>query len=134
MKKILHSGEFVNYEGKTIRVSFYIEKHLWVSVSEIEVSALGGTYEVEVWSDAGDALIYDSQESWIGLSSNGMYVNNEGHNVYKYKITVKRNSVGIGGTNPRTGVLNVGVELYYDIASDTEYEDTLTSIITINQK
>jgi hypothetical protein len=134
MKKILHSGEFVNYEGKTIRVSFYIEKHLWVSVSEIEVSALGGTYEVEVWSDAGDALIYDSQESWIGLSSNGMYVNNEGHNVYKYKITVKRNSVGIGGTNPRTGVLNVGVELYYDIASDTEYEDTLTRIITINQK
>jgi hypothetical protein len=134
MKKILHSGEFVNYEGKTIRVSFYIEKHLWVSVSEIEVSALGGTYEVEVWSDAGDALIYNSQESWIGLSSNGMYVNNEGHNVYKYKITVKRNSVGIGGTNPRTGVLNVGVELYYDIASDTEYEDTLTRIITINQK
>jgi hypothetical protein len=134
MKKILHSGEFVNYEGKTIRVSFYIEKHLWVSVSEIEVSALGGTYEVEVWSDAGDALIYDSQESWIGLYSNGMYVNNEGHNVYKYKITVKRNSVGIGGTNPRTGVLNVGVELYYDIASDTEYEDTLTRIITINQK
>lgn len=134
MKKILHSGEFVNYEGKTIKVSFYIEKHLWVSVSEIEVSALGGTYDVEVWSDAGDALIYDSQESWIGLSSNGMYVNNEGHNVYKYKITVKRNSVGIGGTNPRTGVLNVGVELYYDIASDTEYEDTLTRTITINQK
>ena len=49
MKKILHSGEFVNYEGKTIRVSFYIEKHLWVSRSEIEVSALGGTYDVEVW-------------------------------------------------------------------------------------
>ena len=131
MKKILHSGEFVNYAGKTIRVSFYIEKHLWVSVSEIEVSALGGVYDVEVWSDAGDALIYDSQESWIELSSNGMYKNNEGHNVYKYKINVLAGKL----SSERTGVLNVGVELYYDITTDPEYNNQLlTKTIAIRQK
>lgn len=108
MKKILHSGEFLDYDGNTIRVTFYKEKHLWVSRSSITAPYTGGEYEIEVWSDIGDAVIYDSQYDWISDPIfGGSYKNSEGHTVYKYKIQISgRPFVGVA----TTGTLNVGVE------------------------
>lgn len=135
MKKILHSGEFLDHDGNTIKVTFYKEKHLWVSRSYITAPYTGGEYEVEVWSDAGDALIYDSQYDWIDDPIfGGSYKNSDGHTVYKYKIKIAgRPLVGV----TQTATLNVGVEI---TDSETlnelnEYDDTiLTKTITITRR
>ena len=134
MKKILHSGEFLDYDGNIIRVTFYKEKHLWVSRSSITAPYTGGEYEVEVWSDVGEALIYDSQYDWIDDPIfQGSYKNSDGHTVYKYLIKIKGRP--FVGTNT-TATLNVGVEI---TDSETlnelnEYDDTiLTKTITITK-
>lgn len=135
MKKILHSGEFLDYDGNTIKVTFYKEKHLWVSRSSITAPYTGGEYEVEVWSDAGDALIYDSPVDWIDDPIfQGSYKNGDGHTVYKYKMKIAgRPFVGV----TQTATFNVGVEI---TDSETlnelnEYDDTiLTKTITITRR
>lgn len=109
MKKILHSGQFLDYDGNTIKITFYQEKHLWVSTTSITAPYTGGEYEVEVWSDVGDAVLYDSAYDWISDPiSQGSYMNADGHRVYKYKIQISgRPFVGVS----TTGSLNVGVEI-----------------------
>lgn len=132
MKKILHSGEFLDYDGNTIRVTFYKEKHLWVSRSSITAPYTGGEYEVEVWSDVGDAVIYDSQYDWISDPIfQGSYKNNEGHTVYKYKIQIAgRDFVGVS----TTGSLNVGVEEIWTEDPNGWDRERLNKTITITRK
>ena len=135
MKKILHSGQFLDYDGNIIRITFYQEKHLWVSRTSITTPYTGGEYDVEVWSDVGDAYINDSPVSWIDDPIyQGSYKNSDGHTVYKYKIKIAgRPFVGV----TQTATFNVGVEI---TDSETlnelnEYDDTiLTKTITITRK
>lgn len=131
MKKILHSGEFLDYDGNTIKITFYQEKHLWVSTTSITAPYTGGEYEVEVWSDVGDAEIYDSAYDWISDPiSGGSYKNSEGHTVYKYKIIVVGRPL-MGHTE--TGYLNVGVEIP-DFSQLEGYDrEQLTKTITITR-
>ena len=91
----------------TIRVTFYTPTHLWVSKSIIITPYTGGTYAVEVWSDAGDAEIFDSPYDWIEPISTGSYINKDGYRVYQYNIIV--NSRSLSG-KPQTVTLNVGVD------------------------
>lgn len=132
MKKILHSGEFLDHDGNIIRVSFYKEKHLWVSTTSIVAPYTGGEYEVEVWSDAGAALIYDSTYDWISDPIfQGSYKNSDGHTVYKYKIQISgRDFVGVA----TTGSLNVGVEIYGLDDWNEWDEHTLNKTITITRR
>ena len=132
MKKILHSGQFIDYDGNTIKITFYQEKHLWVSRTNITAPYTGGEYEVEVWSDVGDALIYDSAYDWISDPiSQGSYKNSDGHTVYKYKIQIKgRDFVGVA----TTGSLNVGVEIYGVDDWNEWDEHTLNRTITITRR
>lgn len=126
MKKILHSGQFLDYDGNTIKVTFYKEKRLWVSTTSITTPSTGGEYEVEVWSDAGDAVIYDSAYDWI---SDPLFIESftrDGCSVYKYKITVDGRPL-TGYT--QTGYLNVGVET----TDTTGYEGSLNKTITITR-
>ena len=132
MKKILHSGQFLDYDGNTIKITFYQEKHLWVSRSSITAPYTGGEYEVEVWSDVGDAVIYDSAYDWISDPiSGGSYKNSDGHTVYKYKIQITgRDFVGVS----TTGSLNVGVEIS-DFSQLEGYDrEQLTKTITITRR
>lgn len=131
MKKILHSGEFLDHDGNIIKVTFYQEKHLWVSTTSIVAPYTGGEYIVEVWSDAGDALIYDSTYDWISDPIfQGSYKNSEGHTVYKYKIQISgRPFVGVA----TTGSLNVGVEIYGLDDWNEWDEHTLNRTITIRR-
>jgi hypothetical protein len=132
MKKILHSGQFLDYDGNTIKITFYQEKHLWVSTTSITAPYTGGEYEVEVWSDVGDALIYDSAYDWISDPIfKGSYTNSEGHRVYKYKIQITgRDFVGVS----TTGTLNVGVEIN-DYGQLEGYDrEQLNKTITITRK
>ena len=109
MKKILHSGQFLDYDGNTIKITFYQEKHLWVSTTSITAPYTGGEYEVEVWSDVGDAWIADSAYDWISDPiSGGRYRNSEGHYVAKYKIVITGRDY-VGGST--TGSLNVYVDI-----------------------
>lgn len=107
MKKILHSGKFLDYDGNTITVSFYTQTHLWVSRSSITALHTGGTYAVEVWSDAGDAEIFNSPYDWIEPIQTGSYINSDGYRVYQYNIIVSGTPVA---GNIKTGTLNVGVD------------------------
>ena len=132
MKKILHSGQFIDYDGNTIKITFYQEKHLWVSRSSITAPYTGGEYEVEVWSDVGDAVIYDSAYDWISDPiSGGSYKNSDGHTVYKYKIQITgRDFVGVS----TTGSLNVGVEISDFSKLDGYDSEQLTKTITITRR
>lgn len=119
MKKILHSGQFLDYDGNTIKVTFYKEKHLWISKRSIVSPASGGEFEVEVWSDAGDAIIYERDYDWVELVSNGAYRNTEGYIVYKYIFRVARNN---GGPS-RTETFSVGVETNWNSEVDGDWND-----------
>lgn len=132
MKKILHSGEFLDHDGNIIRVSFYKEKHLWVSTTSIVAPYTGGEYMVEVWSDIGDAVIYDSQYDWISDPIfQGSYKNSEGHTVYKYKIQIAgRDFVGVS----TTGSLNVGVEEIWTEDHNGWDGERLNKTITITRR
>lgn len=132
MKKILHSGQFLDYEGNIIRITFYQEKHLWVSITAIIAPYTGGEYDVEVWSDVGDAIIYDSAYDWISDPIfQGSYKNDDGHTVYKYKIQIKgRDFLGVAAT----GSLNVGVEIN-DFSQLEGYDgEQLKKTITITRR
>lgn len=131
MKKILHSGQFLDYDGNIIKITFYQEKHLWVSRTSIVAPYTGGEYVVEVWSDAGVAYINDSTVSWIDDPIyQGSYKNSDGHTVYKYKIKIAGRPL-LGNT--QTATFNVMV----DISNPEEYNDyddtTLTKTITITR-
>ena len=131
MKKILHSGQFLDYDGNTIKVTFYKEKHLWISRRSITSPRSGGDFEVEVWSDAGEAIIYERNYNWVELIPNGSYINNEGHSVYKYIFRVASGSA-------RTGTFNVAVESNWDSEVDGDKSDWDTTIfdetITISRQ
>lgn len=134
MKKILHSGQFLDYDGNIIKVSFYKEKHLWVSRTSITTPYTGGEYEVEVWSDAGEAIIYERDYDWVELESNGSYRNKDGHSVYKYIFRVASNN---GGPS-RTATFSVGVETNWNSEVDGNWSDWDTTIfdetITITRR
>lgn len=137
MKKILHSGQFLDYDGNIIKVTFYKEKHLWISKRSIESPASGGDFEVEVWSDAGHAEIYERDYDWVELISNGAYINNEGHSVYKYIFRVASNNGVLIGSS-RTATFNVAVESNWDSEVDGNKSDWDTTIfdetITITRR
>ena len=132
MKKILHSGQFLDHDGNIIKITFYQEKHLWVSTTSIVAPYTGGEYMVEVWSDIGDAVIYDSQYDWISDPIfQGSYKNSEGHTVYKYKIQIAgRDFVGVS----TTGSLNVGVEEIWTEDHNGWDGERLNKTITITRR
>jgi hypothetical protein len=127
MKKILHSGRFLDYDNNIIRITFYKEKHIYTSISNITAPAIGGSYEVEVWSDAGVSRINASAYDWITFSLLNRYTNNFGNVVYKYKITVSPRKL----SDSRTGELTVSV--IPDASITADYEGQLTKTITITQ-
>lgn len=134
MKKILHSGQFLDYDGNIIKVTFYKEKHLWISKRSIVSPASGGEFEVEVWSDAGEAKIYERDYDWVELETNGSYINKEGHSVYKYIFKVAKNNSGPS----RTATFSVGVESNWDSEVDGNKSDwdshTFDETITITRR
>lgn len=134
MKKILHSGQFLDYDGNTITITFYQEKHLWVSTTSIVDGGGGGEYEVEVWSDVGDAWITDSQYDWVSDPIfQGSYKNSDGHTVYKYKFIINGNG-GVLIDSYRTGTFNVYVEIN-DFGQLEGYDrEQLKKTITITRR
>lgn len=131
MKKILHSGDFLDYNGNTIRVSFYEEKHLWISRKNlIDLPQAGCELEVEVWSDAGTANIVSTPTSWINITPITRYNNKDGYITTKYKIVITSRTTGLTG---RTASLKVSVSL--NAGEDFSGYDTtkLSDTITIKQ-
>jgi hypothetical protein len=137
MKKILHSGQFLDYDGNIIKVSFYKEKHLWISRRSITSPGSGGDFEVEVWSDAGEAIIYERDYDWVELISSGSYRNKDGQTVYKYIFRVASNN-GVLIGSARTGTFSVGVETNWNSEVDGNWSDWDTTIfdetITISRQ
>lgn len=129
MKKILHSGEFLDYNGNTIRVSFYEEKHLWISKKNlVDLPKAGCEIEVEVWSDAGTANIVSAPSSWFNITPIAKYNNKDGCVVTRYKIVVTGRTTGVS----RSASLKVSVSLYSMDFSGYD-TTTLTDTITIKQ-
>ena len=136
MKKILHSGQFLDYDGNTIKITFYQEKHLWVSTTSITAPYTGGEYEFEVWSDCGDAMLrddeYEKYTEWATIERIKTYTNNEGHTVNKYKVIIKSNGEGVLIGSSRSGKLTIVVEDTYD--TDGYEGEPLNKTITITRK
>lgn len=131
MKKILHSGQFIDYDGNIIKITFYQEKHLWVSKKYITTPPTGGEIEIEVWSDVGDAWIAGSEINWINNPVfDGSYENADGNTVYKYKIFVHdRPSFG----HTQTGTLDVYVEINDDGTLEGYDMEQMKETITITR-
>lgn len=138
MKKILHSGQFLDYDGNIIRITFYQEKHLWVSRTNITAPYTGGEYEVEVWSDVekGEPCLRDGDgdnyEDWLRISGGETYTTQDGYKATKYRLTVigRDPDILIGGT--KTGTLTFIIE---DAGYPVGYEgDPLTKTITISRQ
>ena len=133
MKKILHSGQFLDYDGNTITITFYQEKHLWVSTTSITDGGGGGEYEVDVWSDAGDAEIYITTHDWLKCEFVSRSVNTDGIPVYKYRFTIASNG-GVMINSYRTAQFNVGVQIT-DVGQFEGYDNTtLKKTITITRR
>lgn len=131
MKKILHSGEFLDYDGNTIRVSFYKEYHLWVSTSVISAPYTGGGYDLEVWSDAGYVKIRDFDDDWFSVRSLGDYKNDEGLTVSKYRIIITgRHPEELAGTK-LTAELTFFLEAQYDGIDLKDYDGYLSRTISV---
>lgn len=133
MKKILHSGKFLDYDGNTITITFYQEKHLWVSRTSIVDGGSGGEYDVDVWSDAGDAEIYITKHDWVECEFVSRTVNTDGIPVYKYRFTIASNGGSLIGSY-RTAQFNVGVTIT-DVGQFEGYDNTtLNKTITITRR
>ena len=131
MKKILHSGEFLDYDGNTIRVSFYKEYHLWVSTSVISAPYTGGEYDLEVWSDAGYVDIRDFDADWFSVRSLGDYKNDEGLTVSKYRIIITGRPPEVLAGTKLTAELTFFLEAQYDGIDLKDYDGYLSRTISV---
>lgn len=137
MKNILHSGEFLDYDGNTIRVTFYKEKHLWVSRSSITAPPTGGAYEFDVWTDVdGYPCLRDGEgddyTDWVTIRKVGSYTTKDGCAATKYILTFIGRDPDVLITQPKTGTLTFIIE---DADYLVGYEgEPLTKTITITRK
>jgi hypothetical protein len=102
--KTLHSGEFLDYEGNIIRVTFTkdTELELFFSQYTVDVGKDGGEFIIETYiNNAGDYSFISSVTGnafrWgVSFSSmfNDEYVNADGFTVHKYKLTIPQNTTG----------------------------------------
>ena len=107
MKNILHSGEFLDYDGNTIRVTFFTQTHLWVSTTYIWSPYTGGEFTVDVWSDAGRAYIKSKDADWVSYSISSYYTTKDGCEATRYKVKVDgRPFVGVQATAKLNVVVN----------------------------
>ena len=102
--KTLHSGEFLDYEGNIIRVTFTEDRELgiFLSPSTVNVSKDGGVFIIEAYINVADGKISGTQVtgnaySW-GVMLQSMsyddYVNADGYTVSKYKLIIPQNTSG----------------------------------------
>lgn len=137
MKKILHSGKFLDYDGNTITVTFYDEKHLWVSMTSITAPAVGGAYEFEVWTNVdGYPCLRDGEgddyTDWVTIQNVGAYTTTDGCAATKYILTFIGRDPDVLITQPKTGTLTFIIE---DADYPDDYEgEPLEKTITITRK
>lgn len=138
VREILHSGDFLDYDGNTIRVKFehYKDIHLNINTTELIVPTNGGEYIIEVWVNDnsksytyGTAVVDDEFHSykWIALNRifNEVYINDEGYTVTKFKLTVNAKT----DSTTRKGTAEITVSGYSDVSTYPEF----TKIIKITQ-
>ena len=101
----LHSGEFLDYEGNIIRVTFKTDVDFVVSIDTITCGGSGGVYEVTAYVTHSKYTIGHRITSydWSKIELIDKYINSDNHNVYKYKITVNAVPEGAVLFNPRIG-------------------------------
>lgn len=102
--KTLHSGEFLDYEGNIIRVTFTKDEELELFFSQytVDVGKDGGEFIIEAYiNNAGDysfiSGVTGNAFRWgVSFSSmfNDEYVNADGFTVHKYKLTIPQNTTG----------------------------------------
>ena len=138
VREILHSGDFLDYDGNTIRVKFehYKDIHLNINTTELVAPANGGEYIIEVWVNDnsekytyGTAVVDDEFHSykWIALTRifNEEYINDEGYTVTKFKLIVNAKT----DSTMRNGSASIYVSGYSDDLTYPEF----TKIIKITQ-
>ena len=135
VREILHSGDFLDYDGNTIRVKFehYKDIHLNINTTELVTPANGGEYIIEVWvNDNSKEYNYTTfvpgadefiSMNWISLSVifKEDYINDEGYTVTKYKLTVKAKT----GSTTRKGTAEIAVSGYSDVSTYPEFTKTI---------
>jgi hypothetical protein len=120
VETLIHSGEFLTYEGKTINVSFYRRTPLNAEPESLTFAAGGGTKQLTIWSRSGDAVLFDPQCNWLNwVQTGGELIVGSKYYKYTYNIECDENLVGsIRETDLRVGIesgMGVGELLYVHV-------------------
>ena len=62
---LLHSGEFLDYKDKKVRVEFYKVTGVRVYPDALLFSSSGGSFQVAIWSTKESVYLTDPQVSWL---------------------------------------------------------------------
>lgn len=105
---LLHSGEFVDYDGNTITVEFFKKIDLNANPTSLSFSDAGGSRSLVIWSRDGDAKLYDPTVDWLSYTVPSNHaVPVVGTDYYKYTYIIHCNS---NSGDERTTNLHIGIE------------------------
>ena len=103
---LLHSGEFVDYDGNIVTIEFFKKVDLNTNPSSLTFSDAGGFKSLTIWSRDGDAELYDPQVDWLSYQQiHSEPVVGTDYYKYTYKIICDSNS-----GDERSSVLHIGIE------------------------
>lgn len=93
---LLHSGEFLDYRDRKVRVEFYKVTGVRVCPDDLHFSSSGGVLQVTIWSTKESVYLSDPQVDWL----NYRLVSSEklpGSQYYKYTYEITCNSKSTAG-------------------------------------
>lgn len=154
LKNILHSGDFLAYDGNTIRVTFETRKEInsyitidGINTNTIDAPAKGGTYMVHFWVNDETYLTnyqkvivgisyqdFTNNEQFVTLTQLSDIVLEDGYPHKRYELKV--NAVNSPETLTRTGKVKLIVgerETPNPSIPPTPLPDIDSQIITITQ-
>lgn len=104
---LLHSGEFVDYDGNIITIEFFKRTDINASPASLSYSDAGGFRTLTIWSRDGDAYIADPQVDWWNYQQTKAEPL-PGSDYYKYTYRISCNSNSSG--EDRETVIHVHLE------------------------
>lgn len=107
VETLLHSGQFTDYDGNTIKVEIFKKVDFNVMPASLSFGVVGASSTLSIWSRDGDAELYDPQVDWLSWSQiKAEKLPGSDYYKYTYRITVTANNTG----SSRSTNLGAGLE------------------------
>lgn len=104
---LLHSGEFVDYNGNTITVEFFKKIDLNANPTSLSFPYIASDRYLTIWSRDGDAKLYDPLVDWCNYRQmRAVQLPGSDYYKYTYRISCTRNNTD----EERSTTLHIGIE------------------------